>query len=272
MFILWVIQRELANPNLTLIDIERRNLSVELDEDEIQFLAAEMFNEERNSSSVKTKTTLRHLAGVRRYLAALGIANPLANYKPPVAAIGEAHPIEGGESTIDAMIEKADHHVSKCVMLALVGYMGFRISEARSVRPEHVIIPTRELLVRGKGDSWDKVPIPRKALKWLFMGRENAIVENRDFLIDGADRTVRQWYTDLAEEALGRPIAKNGEEGSHSARHSVGTDVYNDTKDLLLTGKVLRQRDPRSTVTYVGIDREKLRNALENRRKRTDET
>ena len=228
-----------------------------------------MINEERNKPGVKTKTVLRHLAGVRRYLEALGIASPLASYKPPVAPLGRPHPLEGGAATIDKMVELADGNCSKGAMLALTGYMGFRISEARTVRVEHIDLETREVLVRGKGDVWDRVLIPRKALALLFMAHEEALHEGREFLIDGADRTVRAWFSTLAKEALGRPLDSSGKEGSHSARHAVGTDVYNSTKDLLLTSRVLRQHDPRTTVGYVKTDVQEMLNALNNRTRGT---
>lgn len=248
--------------------IEREQLEVVLDGDELQAYAAEMINEERESPFIKTKTVLRHLSGVRRYLEALGIAAPLAKYKAPEAAEGVPHPLEGGEATIDRMVEAADGHSEKGAILALTGYMAFRISEARCIRHDQVNYEKRELLVRGKGDVWIEMPIPRKAFRLLFIACEDAKREGRETIISAADRTVRQWFTELAEEALGRPVLKDGTEGSHSARHAVGTDVYNDTKDLVLTQRTLRQRDPRTTVGYIGDKREEMRNALDNRGKK----
>lgn len=260
-----MLRKATLDPNLTLRQIERECISIDVDEDEIQTLAAEMLNEERNNPDVESTTVQRHLAGVRRYLAAIGVSNPLANYKGPVPASPKAHPLEGGEATVDKMIEAADHDYQKCAMVALTGYMALRISESRTVRVAHVDLIKKQLKVRGKGDSWEWIPIARSAMPWLFLAVQEAKTEGRDTLISAADRTVRKWYSELASVALGRPVVTDGTEGSHASRHAVGTDVYRKSKDLLLTSRVLRQRDPKTATVYIQTGADEIRSALDNR-------
>jgi integrase len=97
------------------------------------------------------------------------------------------------------------------------------------------------------------------------MAAATAESEGRTEIISAADRTARLWWSELLELALGRPINKDGSEGSHSGRHTVGTRVYDKSKSLLLVQRVLRQRDIRSAAVYVDIKQDELRAALEGR-------
>lgn len=258
----------LERPDLTFVKIQREGLSVTVTQEDAEYIAAEYLNEEAVDPE-KARTCRRHLVGFRRWMELVGMENPLGNYKQPSAPDGKPHPVEGGEETIDRMIEKADGHNEKEAVVAFCGYMGFRVSEARGIRPEQVDVSTWELILVGKGGKTYRYPIPRKARRPLFMAVMTAKDESRPRIISVADRTARMWWSELLSEALGRPVKTDGTEGSHGGRHSVGTDTYNDSKDLLLTGKVLRQSDPRSTVVYVDIGQTAIRAALENRGKRS---
>lgn len=254
----------LNRPNLTWLQIEREQLAIQISQEDAEFLAAEYLNEEA-ANPEKVKSCLRHLAGFRRCMTALGMKEPLKDYKPPSAPDGRPHPVEGGEETIDKMIEAADGDVQKEAAVAFSGYMAFRVSEGRKIRPEQIDYINWELIMIGKGGQVERFPIPRKARRPLFMARCSAEEEGRETIISASDRTVRGWWSQLLSAALGRPVKTDRTEGTHSGRHSVGTDTYNNTKDPLLTQRVLRQKDPRSMTVYVDIPQSALREALENR-------
>lgn len=250
--------------DLTYLQIERERLTIEVTQADAEFIAAEFLNEEA-SDPERVKSCLRHLAGFRRFMSAIGMTEPLKDYKPPSAPNGRPHPVEGGEATIDKMLEKADGHNEKEAVVAFSGYMAFRVSEGRKIKPEQLDFANWELIMIGKGGQVERYPIPRKARRPLFMAAMTAEQEGRDTIISASDRTVRGWWSELLGQALGREVKKDGTEGTHSGRHAVGTDTYDRTKDLLLTQRVLRQKDPRSAVVYIDIDQSVIRDALDNR-------
>lgn len=258
----------LGRPDLTFLQIQRENLSAEVTQADAEFIAAVFLNEEAMDPT-KFASCRRHLSGFKRWMISVGMDAPLKDYNLPAAPTARPHPVEGGEETIDEMIKRADNHNEKEAVVAFCGYMAFRISEARAVRPEQLDLESWELKMRGKGGQVERYPIPRKARRPLFMAAMTAQAEGRETIISAADRTVRLWWSQLLEEALQRPTRRDGSEGTHAGRHAVGTDTYNDSKDLLLTAKVLRQKDPRNTVMYVDVEQSAIRDALENRGRRS---
>lgn len=263
-----ILRAELDRPDLEFHDIQREGLSAEVSQAQAEFLAAEYLNREAMDPA-KVASCRRHLAGFKRWMSFVGMDDPMKNYKQPTAPMARPHPVEGGEATIDKMLELADSHNEKEAIVAFCGYMAFRIGEARLIRPEQIDVKSWDLLMRGKGGQIERFPIPRKARRPLFMAMMTAQSEGRSTIISSADRTVRLWWGQLLEQALGRPVKTDGTEGTHAGRHAVGTDTYNDSKDLLLTAKVLRQKDPRNTVMYVDVKQSAIRDALENRGRRS---
>jgi integrase len=259
---LLLMQVKLERLDLKWIEVERERLSIQVSQEEAEFIAAEFLNEEA-ADPERVKSCLRHLAGFRRFMASLGMVEPLKDYKQPSSPDGKPHPVEGGDATIDKMMEKADGHNEKEALVAFTGYMAFRISEARSIAPEQLDFVNWELIMIGKGGQVKRYPIPKKARRPLFMAAMTAENEGRSSIISAADRTARLWWSELLELALGRPTKTDGSEGSHSGRHTVGTRVYDKSKSLLLVQRVLRQRDIRSAAVYVDIKQSELRAALE---------
>jgi hypothetical protein len=131
------------------------------------------------------------------------------------------------------MMEYADGNCEKEAVVAFSGYMAFRVSEGRRIKHDQIDVLNWELVMIGKGGQVERFPIPKKARLPLFMAATTAEQEGREFIISASDRTVRGWWSELLSMALGRPTKKDGTEGTHAGRHSVGTDTYNNTKDLV---------------------------------------
>lgn len=194
--------------------------------------------------------TRQKIAAARAYLQWRGVdLGPLADYKAPPLPAPAPHPLPGGMDDVDRMVKQAQAENIRPWLpaaIALGGYAGLRVSEARSVTWSNLDRSRRELTVRGKGDKTRVVPVSQKLLK----------------VLDGippADRNgpICQGVSDSVTRKLITRIAYDlgiDDVSSHDLRATFATSLFRATKDILLVSRLLGHSNIATTQAYLHFD------------------
>lgn len=150
-------------------------------------------------------------------------------------------------------------------ILLLLARLGLRAGEVVAMRLEDLHWETGEMLVRGKGQLQDRLPIPAdvgKALaKYLRRGRPRCSsrhvfvrlnAPHREFACPSDVSTIVRQAMDQA--GLHPPCR-----GAHVLRHSLATHMLQRGASLAEIGEVLRHRAPTTTEHYSKVAIEALR-------------
>lgn len=154
------------------------------------------------------------------------------------------------------MIEVAINCEQKA-LVALMGFVGLRIHEARSMRVEWFNPRTMQLTVRGKGDKFRIVPVSKRAWDVISEAFTKAMVGDGQ-LIHYEDRSARKAITTLGVKAgLSRSIA------SHDLRATFATEVYDRTLNQRLVQELLGHASGTQTEIYIGVTDSSLASAVD---------
>lgn len=226
-------------------------------------LVARYINAHRNgeggAKQWSPSTTKRKLACFRSFGKFMGNPNFLADYKGPKVAAGVAHPLPGGVDDILTMVDwaRSPHHKA---LVILVGLLGCRVSEARSVKVTDFDDASGDIVltVRGKGDKTRLIPVDPKVMHLL----DPALVAARDdpttlgFLVPIGDRAARRAWTRIGKRAsLTRATA------THDGRMTAGTAFYDRAKDIRAVQELLGHSSVATTEGYTGISMAKLKHS-----------
>lgn len=186
----------------------------------------------------------------------MGWPDFLAEYRPPKAAKGVAHPLPEGVDGIAAMLEVAKRPEHEA-LVALCGIMGLRVGEALKVRPSHFNLSRGQLRVMGKGDKQRDIFVADSA--WIhLMPALVAAKETDDLLVPLHDRSARRAWTRLAERA---GIAHSS---THDGRMTVGTHMYyRSGGDLRAVQEHLGHSSSVTTENYTKVNETNLRHAVD---------
>jgi site-specific recombinase XerD len=145
-------------------------------------------------------------------------------------------------------------------ILLLRARLGLRAGEVRAMRLEDIHWDSGEMLVRGKGQRHDRLPIPQdvgKALAaYLREGRSRCQsrhvflripAPHREFVSSSDISTIVRQAVDRA--GLHPPC-----KGAHVLRHSLATHMLRKGATMAEIGEVLRHRNPISTESYAKVD------------------
>jgi len=218
-------------------------------------------NELRGNPEVSVASILRYMSSLRSYWQYASrtdptITQPFVDYKGPRTHKLSSHPLPGMMADVDAMIRSTyrPHHK---ILIALCGYAGCRVTEARSITPRSLFQDHQGnwwLGIHGKGGTYREVPVMDK----LFDLLDDAPPTDPDEpYVRINDRAARAAITNIGVRArISRPVA------SHDLRHTFGSWVYGQTKDLRVTQELLGHADSRTTQGYTHIDQERKRAAI----------
>lgn len=199
-------------------------------------------------------TIKRKIACLRAYGRWLGYPDFLANYKAPKIPSGVAHPLPGGITDILKMENHArkPHHRA---MVILVGLLGLRISEARSVTVQDFDDSSGDIVltVRGKGDKTRHLPVDHEVMRLLDEPFRVARLRADGLLLPTSDRATRRAWTRIGERAGLRTTA------THDGRMTFGTAAYDRHKDLRAVQDLLGHSSSQTTETYTGVTMAKKR-------------
>lgn len=219
----------------------------------LELQAALYLNETRETAA--PKTTLRRLTSMRAYARWMGSDSFLKDYIAPKPAKPQPHPLEGGIADVRKMISYAGTADTKALM-ALLGLQGCRVSEARSIRPEHIDLQRMQLTIRGKGDKTRIVPLSDEA--WGHM--QDAFfraVKNGTPLVNLNDSCARGHVTRIARRAgIERRVS------SHDGRATFATSMLNAGANIRTVQEALGHASLVTTEVYTGVTMDQMREAI----------
>ena len=149
------------------------------------------------------------------------------------------------------------------VILYLMSVEGLRRIEVQRMNVEDVDLNIGSLLVRGK--TRDETIIPCQATldaikSYLLVHPPKQLGDRVTPLIVSLSpnnmgrRISRVGLNFIMDKALKKVELKYPGASCHVLRHSCGTNLYRETKDILVVQKVLRQRSPQTTAKYAHVN------------------
>jgi len=146
-------------------------------------------------------------------------------------------------------------------ILLLLSRLGLRAGEVAAIRLEDIDWHAGVLLVRGKGNREDALPVPtdvgEAVVSYL---RRRPRCECRALFLrvtaprQGMDRCTVAWVVRAACDRAGLPRV-----GAHRLRHTAATQMLRAGASLPEIGQVLRHREQKTTAIYAKVDHAALR-------------
>lgn len=170
---------------------------------------------------------------------------------------------------VDRVLGSCDRQTSTgrrdYAILLLLARLGLRAGEIVALQLNDVDWRAGEILVRGKGLSHDRMPLPvdvGEALSsYLRVGRPNCKTR-RIFVCSKAPRSGfagPSTVTTIVRRSIDRAGLHPPFKGAHVLRHSLATTMLRSGASMGEIGEVLRHRVPSTTEIYAKLDFEGLR-------------
>lgn len=151
-------------------------------------------------------------------------------------------------------------------MLLLIARLGLRAAEVVAIQLDDIKWRTGEILIRGKGNRHERMPLPQDAGKALVDYIKNARKGDSRTLFVTSNAPYRPLVNgEIVNSVLRQAFAKTGLKppaayvGSHVLRHSLATHMLQHGASLTEIGDVLRHRSRMSTTIYAKYDIDALR-------------
>jgi integrase/recombinase XerD len=151
-------------------------------------------------------------------------------------------------------------------MVLLLARLGLRATEVVAMQIDDVDWRNGEILIRGKGERHDRLPLPHDVGKSIaeYVQRDRITSSKALFV---SHRAPRAGFTDaqILNSVLKDALAKTGLKlpakylGSHVLRHSLATALVRQGASLSEIGDMLRHRSRASTMLYAKLDTDGLR-------------
>ena len=220
-------------------------------------------------SRAAAKQTTTALRSLLVYLHVVGeVARPLAGAVPSVAGwrlVGLPRGLEPDQ--VQALLASCDRDSTNgCrdfAILAMLVRLGLRAGEVAALSLDDVNWRAGEIMVRGKGDRRERLPLPTdvgEAVSVYLRDRRPASAQERSLFV-----RVQAPLGPLTSSAVSSIVAAAGRRaglgsiGAHRLRHTVATEMLRAGASLPEIGQVLRHRHMSTTAIYAKTDREALR-------------
>ena len=207
------------------------------------------------------------LRSLLRYLHVAGlISAPLVWAVPSVADLRDRSLPRGLESAaVNRLLASCDRRrlVGRrdYAILLLLSRLGLRAGEVAAIRLDDVDWRRGELLVHGKGNRQDMLPLPVDVGEAMvsYLRRRPCCEARALFLRVTApraamDRCTVAWVVRAACDRAGMARV-----GAHRLRHTAATQMLRAGASLAEIGQVLRHREQKTTAIYAKVDRTALR-------------
>jgi integrase/recombinase XerD len=146
-------------------------------------------------------------------------------------------------------------------ILLVLARLGLRAGEVAAIELEDIDWRSGDLLVRGKGGRYDRLPLTTDVGEAIvsYLRRRPRVESRRLFLrmMAPIGPLTGDAIGGLVKAACRRaalPLVR-----SHPLRHTVATEMLKQGASLPEIGQVLRHRDIRTTAKYAKVDRKALR-------------
>jgi site-specific recombinase XerD len=221
----------------------------------------------------RDKTPGTHLRTFFQYLFGCGItATNLALCVPKATKRWDARlPRHLSSDEVEAVLASVRsnprHGTRDYAMLLLMARLGLRAPEVIAVRLDDIDWRVGELLVRGKGQRHDRLPIPPDVGEAISRYLRNDRISTTSRALFVTLRAPNGPFKDgqVVNDILKQAFAATGVKpptpyvGSHVLRHSLATKMVRAGASLEEVGDVLRHRSRASTMIYAKLDIEGLR-------------
>jgi len=220
----------------------------------------------------KDKTPPTHLRNFFKYLFKCGLTSAnLALCVPRVAQrYGQRLPRHLAPEQVEALLaavrSRPKHGRRNYAMTLLMARLGLRAPEVIAIQLGDIDWRAGELLVRGKGQRHDRVPIPPDVGEALAAYiRHDRVSSSRALLV--TERAPHGPFKDgqIVNAVLKEAFVATGLKppcpyaGSHVLRHSLATNMVRNGASLAEIGDMLRHRSRSSTMIYARLDIDGLR-------------
>jgi len=194
-------------------------------------------------STAPLTSQTRHRAAVGRYLSPEDVGKLLDTCDPTTAA----------------------GRRNRAILLLLVR-LGLRAAEVAGLELDDIRWRSGEIVVRGKGDVVDRLPLPYEVGEALTVYLRNARAASaptrRVFLrLSAPVREVggRGAVSSVVRAGLKKAGLEPPARGAHLLRHTLGTRLIRSGASMAEIAEVLRHRSPSSSAIYAKVDIEALR-------------
>ena len=151
-------------------------------------------------------------------------------------------------------------------MLLLLARLGLRPPEVIAMRLEDIDWRSGEIIVRGKGNLFDRVPLPQEVGEALaaYMRHDRGTTSRTLFVTERAPHRPFKG-SQILNAVLKEAFAKTGIKsparyvGAHVLRHSLATNLVQRGASLEEIANVMRHRSRVTTMAYAKLDVEGLR-------------
>lgn len=226
----------------------------------------------------KDKTPPTHLRNFFRYLFKRGLTGVnLALCVPRVAQRYDRRlprhlDPRQVEALLTAVRNGSKHARRDYAMILLMARLGLRASEVIATQLDDIDWRTGELLVRGKGQRHDRMPIPPDVGEALAVYIRHDRVSSASRALFVRERAPHSPFKDgqILNNILRGAFAATGLKppcsyvGSHVLRHSLATNMVRNGASLAEIGDMLRHRARSSTMIYARLDIDGLRSIAQN--------
>lgn len=156
-------------------------------------------------------------------------------------------------------------------MLLLMARLGLRAPEVIAIQLDDIDWRAGELLVRGKGQRHDRLPLPSDAGEAIseYLQKERTSATTRTLFVThrAPNRPFKdsQIINDILKEAFVATGVKPPTPyvGSHVLRHSLATNMVRSGASLEEVGDLLRHRSRATTMIYAKLDIDGLRSVAQ---------
>lgn len=225
----------------------------------------------------RDKTAVTHLRNFFQYLFAQGAtATNLALCVPKMAISRDKRlprhlSPEGIEAVLGWVRRNPRHGVRDYAMLLVMARLGLRAPEVINIQLDDIDWRSGELMVRGKGQLHDRVPLNTELGEALsrYLHDERGPTACRTLFVThrAPHRPFKggQIVNAIIKDALDATGQKPPTPyvGSHILRHSLATQLVNAGASLDEVGDMLRHRSRSSTMLYARLDIDGLRSVAQ---------
>lgn len=221
----------------------------------------------------RDKTPATHLRSFFQYLFAQGLTTtnlslcvPRA-HKPWGARLPRYLSPDEVEAVVASVRANPRRGARDYAMLLLMARLGLRAPEVIAIQLDDIDWRAGELLVRGKGQLHDRLPIPpdvgEAIIQYLQAERTSTITRTLFVTHRAPNRPFKdsQVINDILKEAFAATGVKPPTPyvGSHVLRHSLATNMVRAGASLEEIGDLLRHRSRATTMIYAKLDTDGLR-------------
>lgn len=221
----------------------------------------------------RDKTLSSHLRSFFQYLFAQGLTTTNLSLCVPRVhkPWGARLPRYLSPDEVDAMLASVATNPRRgardYAMLLLMARLGLRAPEVMAIQLDDIDWRASEILVRGKGQRHDRLPIPPDVGEAIsrYLRKERSSTTTRTLFV--SHRAPNRPFKDsqIINSILREAFAATGVKpptpyvGSHVLRHSLATTLVRSGASLEEIGDLLRHRSRATTMIYAKLDTDGLR-------------